>query len=450
MKGQSHIRRVSSMTAACLLLLVAGVSHVSAQSGDGSGQRGSSIEQVQTSRAEELLAKRRERLANVTPAKPSAAVDFLATAETDGFDQLVSLQKGYFRFGLGKISPVSSFTPAVRYERPRLGDTELTFRAAGAYSTRGYQVYDLKIGMFDVVAPYDFLGDGFLGAPFDFDQRATRRPDSFLYGDFRYNNLPREEFFGLGPDSSRDDRTEYRLEQTVLDLVGGHQFARWVAVEGRVGFMKNNVGPGSTDTRPSSEALFDPANVPGLGEQDDFLHFDGGLYLAWEADPNLPSGVLGLRFARFNGQRSDRFNFNRYSIDARGYLPLGSRQRVVATRFYASRDVAADGSEVPFYLMKTLGGHETLRGFRDFRFRDTNLMYISGEYRWEATAGVELAAFYDTGKVFPDRAGFTFDGLRHSAGGGIRFKSLRRVVFRLDVGTGSEGALVYFAVGPSF
>ena len=83
------------MTAACLLLLVAGVSHVSAQSDDGSGQGGSSIEQVQTSRAEELLAKRRERLANVTPAKPSAAVDFLATAETDGFDQLVSLHLNY-------------------------------------------------------------------------------------------------------------------------------------------------------------------------------------------------------------------------------------------------------------------------------------------------------------------------------------------------------------------
>ena len=125
-------------------------------------------------------------------------------------------------------------------------------------------MYDLKIGMFDVIAPYDFMGDGFLGAPFDFDQRASRRPDSILYADLRYNNLPREDFFGLGPDSSRDDRSEYRLEQSVLDLVGGHQFARWIAVEGRVGFMKTNVGPGSTNTRPSSDDLFEPAEVPGL------------------------------------------------------------------------------------------------------------------------------------------------------------------------------------------
>ena len=101
-------------------------------------------------------------------------------------------------------------------------------------------------------------------------------------------------------------------------------------------------------------------------------------------------------------------------------------------------------------MMKTLGGHETLRGFRDFRFRDTNLLYFSTEYRWEATTGVELAAFYDTGKVFPGSFSFDFDGSKHSVGGGIRFKSMRRVIFRIDVGSGSEGTLVYFAVGPSF
>ena len=449
MTGTSLTGSSLVVSAAALLVSAAGFWPLCAQPTDEAAQDGVT-ERSGASRAEELAAARRERLAKVTPAKRSKVTDFLATAETDGFDQLISFQRNDFRLGFGKISPVSSFTPAVRYERPRLGNTELTFRASGAYSIRGYQLYDIKLGVFDIVAPYDFVGSGFLGAPFDFDQRAVGRPDSFLYADLGYSNAPREEFFGVGPDSSRDDRSEYRLEQTTFGLVAGHQFARWVAIQGRVGLLKTNVGPGTRDSRPSSDTLFDPATVPGLAEQDDFLHFDGGLYLAWEADPNLPSGTVGFQFARFDAQNNDSFNFNRYSIDARGFLPLGSRQRALATRFFASRDVADDGSVVPFYLMKTLGGHETLRGFRDFRFRDTNLMYMSGEYRWEATAGVELAAFYDTGKVFPDRSGFTFDHLEHSVGGGIRFKNFRRVVFRLDVGTGSEGTLVYFAVGQSF
>ena len=105
---------------------------------------------------------------------------------------------------------------------------------------------------------------------------------------------------------------------------------------------------------------------------------------------------------------------------------------------------------MPFYLMRTLGGHDTLRGFRDFRFRDTNLLYLSAEYRWEAAAGIELAIFYDTGKVFPDSSDFNLDDLNESYGFGIRGKGMRRVVFRLDVGHSTEGTFVYIAFGPAF
>jgi hemolysin activation/secretion protein len=146
----------------------------------------------------------------------------------------------------------------------------------------------------------------------------------------------------------------------------------------------------------------------------------------------------------------DRYAFNRVSADARGFLPLGSRQRTLAARFFISRDYADSGQQVPFYMMETLGGHSTLRGYRNFRFRDDNVLYLSGEYRWEATAGVELAMFYDTGKVFPDRSGFSFEHLKHSFGAGIRGKSLRRVVFRMEVGHSEEGTFLYVSLGPSF
>ena len=35
-------------------------------------------------------------------------------------------------------------------------------------------------------------------------------------------------------------------------------------------------------------------------------------------------------------------------------------------------------------------------------------------------------------------------------GGGIRFKNRRRVVFRIDVGSGREGTYLQFNFGPSF
>ncbi len=103
-------------------------------------------------RAGELLARRRARLAQLKPAKRSKIVNILTTMENDGFDQLVTFQVRHFRFGFGKISPVSGATPAIQYERPRIAATPLTLRTAAAYSVRGYQAYEFQIGEFDYVA----------------------------------------------------------------------------------------------------------------------------------------------------------------------------------------------------------------------------------------------------------------------------------------------------------
>ena len=439
-----EVARAGLRLSLCCAVLLAGSAWMSAATQEQTTDPG-------PGRADALLAERRARLARVQPAGKSKVAGFLATAETEGFDQLVSFQLRDFRLGFGKISPISNFTPAIRYQRLRLGESQLSFEASGAYSVRNYQAYDLKIGVFDEPVPPDFLGDGFLGAPFDFDQRSQQPIEGFLYGDVRYRNFPREVFYGLGMDSEESNRTDYRHEVTSLDVVGGYQFARWIGVQARAGLLGTNVGAGTVDSRPDTGDVFDDITAPGVEHQPDFFHFDSGLYLTWAADPNDPAASLGVRFARFDEQGGNRFQFNRFSVDTRGYLPLGSRQRTIAVRYYVSLDYADDGSEVPFYMMKSLGGQDTLRGYRDYRFRDQNLLYLSGEYRWEATTGIELAMFYDTGKVFNDRSGFKFDGLKHSFGAGIRAKSLRRVSFRMDVGRSGDGnTLLFFAFGPSF
>jgi hemolysin activation/secretion protein len=100
--------------------------------------------------------------------------------------------------------------------------------------------------------------------------------------------------------------------------------------------------------------------------------------------------------------------------------------------------------------MKTLGGNQTLRGYRQMRFSDRNLIYLSGEYRWEAMPAMELAVFYDTGKVASRRSDLNLDHLRHTFGGGLRFKSMRRVVVRIDIGRSDEQTFLFFTFGPSF
>jgi len=401
-------------------------------------------------RTEALLAERRARLAEVEPAGDSAIVRMLTTLENDGFDQLVTVQAGHFRFGFGKISPASGGTPAIQYERPRLGATPLTLRTAAAYSFRGYQGYEFQLGVFDTPAPYPFAGDGFIGAPFDFDNRSVAPLDELLYLDAHYRRFPQEEFFGVGPGSSNADRSRYALNEVGVDLVAGYQPARWLAMKANGGLLVAETGAGESERFPDTGVRFTREEAPGIGDRIEFLRLGAGVYGVWAGDPNRPALELAVEGARYADQDGGRYSFNRLSVDARGFIPLGSRQRTFAARLFASRDLAAAGALVPFYLMETLGGIDTLRGFRNYRFRDQNVLFLSGEYRWEATAGMDLAVFYDTGKVFADVSGFGFDHLRHTVGFGIRGKSLRRTVFRFDVGKGDEGTHVFLAFGPAF
>ena len=101
-------------------------------------------------------------------------------------------------------------------------------------------------------------------------------------------------------------------------------------------------------------------------------------------------------------------------------------------------------------MMNTLGGSQTLRGFRDYRFRDANLFQISAEYRWEAAPALEFALFYDTGKVYGPDTDFDFKNLQKDFGIGVRVKSPTGAFLRLDISRGNEGTRLQFAFGPSF
>ena len=67
---------------------------------------------------------------------------------------------------------------------------------------------------------------------------------------------------------------------------------------------------------------------------------------------------------------------------------------------------------MPFYLMPTLGGNDTLRGFREYRFRGPHAILAQAEYRWEIWSGLDGALFYDAGKVADRRGRSEFQGSR--------------------------------------
>jgi hemolysin activation/secretion protein len=128
-----------------------------------------------------------------------------------------------------------------------------------------------------------------------------------------------------------------------------------------------------------------------------------------------------------------------------------AERRVIAVRLYLSTSDTEPGARMPFYLMPTLGGHDSLRGFRDYRFRGPHAILTNAEYRWEIWSGLDAALFYDAGKVALRRSDLDFKGLNKAYGFGFRFNTDNGTILRIDAGFGSQdGKHLYIVFGDVF
>ncbi len=384
---------------------------------------------IVTSREQHLIAMRAAKMRRIEPYRLRGLERGLAWVEQKGIPLLGIRFKG-FQPRVGGLPTGSGFALGTSYALPETDRPHPELRGVAVWSTRGYQLYGIQVGRLD---------NGERGAS--------------AFADLAYRYAPQEDFFGLGPDSRVGDRSDFLLEQASYEGVVGYRFASWLKTTLSGGFLQVNTGPGTDRRFPDTGRIFSENTAPGLAAQPDFLRLRYDVVAEYRDTPGNAhrGGMVAAAFSRLHDRGTGSYSFNRLEVDARQYVPLGSTAvRVLALRFYASSDQPDSGASVPFYFQETLGGGDALRGFREYRFRDRNLFFASGEYRWEPVRAVELVLFYDAGKVFSRRSEFGFDRLRKSAGAGIRFKTQRSVVLRIDAARSSEGTRVYFKFGPSF
>ena len=415
-----------------------------------SGTTSKEAQQASGGRAEEWRQRRLERSQKIVPNQPNSVEKAFLRLETDSFRETLNIRWKDFYPKIGNLSDGSGFALGLRHFKSRLTKANLSVQTSGAASFSSYRLASFEFGRFKQVAPFLLLGPNEFASPFKFGDERERESDLFLYFNLRYRYFPQETFFGIGPDPLEEE-TSYLIEDAAYDVVAGYRHGRF-GVAGRAGYLQVNIGEGTDDDPLSLREAFDDLSAPGLDRQPDFLRGNAAVFFDFRDNPGNPhnGGVLGLVYTHFNDRGGSEFEFNRITLDARQYIPLGSRQRVLALRFFGSSDETDGASRVPFYLQRTLGGYETLRGFRQFQFRDERLLYLSAEYRWEAWPAVEFALFYDAGKVFPNTEDFDFENLEKSVGGGVRFKTSRRTFLRFDVGRGQGRTLIHFRFGPSF
>jgi outer membrane protein assembly factor BamA len=126
-------------------------------------------------------------------------------------------------------------------------------------------------------------------------------------------------------------------------------------------------------------------------------------------------------------------------LAATQHLSLFNRTRVITVRGATSLTSTGGSQRVPFYLQPTLGGSETLRGYRAFRFYGNNSTLVSAEHRWELSPITDLVVFADAGKVFDRWSQWNLHQLESDVGCGFRFKYRGQTLFGLDTGFSHEG-----------
>ena len=200
--------------------------------------------------------------------------------------------------------------------------------------------------------------------------------------------------------------------------------------------------------------MFTEPEAPGLLQQPGYLHTTFFADVDYRDQRQRPrsGGFYHVALGVWNDRTLQQYDFKRFDANFNQYVPLdAAKKHVLLGRVGLSYVNNDTGSRVPFYFLPYIGGSDTVRGFREFRFADENALWINTDYRWAAIKWVSLALFFDAGEVRSDWEDIDLRDLRTSYGFGFRFNSDKTVFARLDVGFGGdEGRQIFFKLGPSF
>ncbi len=260
-----------------------------------------------------------------------------------------------------------------------------------------------------------------------------------------YRRHPQEDFYGLGFETAKADRTSFLYEAPEVQGRLVLKPVSWFNTGVRVGRANVTIDRGTDRRFPSIEERFTAATAPGLLDDPSFLYTD--LFAAVDSRDQpgnaRDGGYYGVVWRRYNDSDLDRYTFDSVDLDLQHFIPIFDKKRVLAGRFRLLTTTADGANEVPFYFRPTLGGSDSLRSVRDYRFRERNVLWVNLEYRWEAFSGLDMALFADTSSLKP-RVGDLRLLDKRAYGIGLRFNTYKSVFLRLDVATGEGEGVRYF------
>jgi outer membrane protein assembly factor BamA len=253
-------------------------------------------------------------------------------------------------------------------------------------------------------------------------------------------------YYGMGNRAKEDDRSDYtpeffdarlpllyRLKEHIFTGLS-FSFENWSLVE---------VEPNGILRR----------DLPSLAGRDGSRLFTTGILARWDSRDSRSNPSQGVyaegRFERAKQLRGTEDDFNRTTVEARHYIPLGWRKgHILAGRLYMDYH----SGDVPFYHLPGLGGIFFTRGLIEGRYRDNLALCGNLEYRLPIYQRLHWAFFADAGNVYPEFKSVNPERIKVTGGTGMRYyvPPGNLLLARVDLGYSEEGLLTYLTFDHPF
>ena len=148
--------------------------------------------------------------------------------------------------------------------------------------------------------------------------------------------------------------------------------------------------------------------------------------------------------------RDEKFGFQEVNYEVIQHFPILREAWVISLRGAAQTAYTKSDQQIPFFMLPSVGGGSSLRGFSSWRFRDLNSLVVQAEWRIMVNRYLDTAVFYDAGKVTSRRADLNLDGLKSDYGFGLRFHGPFATPLRVELARSKEGLSVVFSSSAVF
>jgi hypothetical protein len=257
-------------------------------------------------------------------------------------------------------------------------------------------------------------------------------------------------FHGVGGDTAPEAESNFQMKQAYAGVAATARGPGPVVANFGFRYEDFTLEPGQGRS-PSIEELYTAETAPGLGANPTYLRvtLTGGIDSRPSPGYARRGGLYALTYDGYFDQ-DDTYSFDLMKAEIVQHVPV-LRENWVLSFHGVATTTLGESATVPYFLLPSLGSGSTLRAYPSWRFRDRHSLLFSGEWRWIPNQlFLDMAIFYDTGKVASRREDLNFTHLKHNWGVGVRFHSLIATPLRIELARGSEGFNLVFAGTAAF